>query len=183
MQQQRYYDSNTRGFGIRVTSGGVKSYFIEKRIDNKPQFIYNLLQNRYKNIIFKSKFVFPGNSISGYLSDPRKQISKVIKTTNINFTLHDLRRTFITVAESLELSAYALKKLLNHKSGNDVTAGYIILDLERLRQPMQAIIAKLLKLIGLPISNIETPRCINQFSWCIMIFIIKTGVSNEYRYN
>ena len=121
-----------------------------------PEFTYNLLQKRYKNIAFKSKFVFPGNSISGHLSDPRKQISKVIKTTNINFTLHDLRRTFITVAESLELSAYALKKLLNHKSGNDVTAGYIVLDLERLRQPMQAITDKLLKLIGLPTSNIET---------------------------
>ena len=60
------------------------------------------------------------------------------------------------MAESLELSAYALKKLLNHKSGNDVTAGYIVLDLERLRQPMQAITDKLLKLIGLPTSNIET---------------------------
>ena len=120
-----------------------------------PEFIYNLLQVRYNNAALKSKFVFPGNSISGHLSDPRKQISKVIKTTCINFTLHDLRRTFITVAESLELSAYALKKLLNHKSGNDVTAGYIVLDLERLRQPMQAITDKLLKLIGLPATTIE----------------------------
>ncbi len=121
-----------------------------------PEFIYNLLQRRYNNIVLKSKFVFPGSSISGHLSDPRKQVDKVIAVAGINFTLHDLRRTFITTAESLELSAYALKKLLNHKSGNDVTAGYIVLDLERLRQPMQAITAKLLKLIGLPASNMET---------------------------
>jgi integrase len=59
--------------------------------------------------------------------------------TGITFTLHDLRRTFITVAESLDIPAYALKRLLNHKMSNDVTAGYIITDVERLRIPMQRI--------------------------------------------
>jgi hypothetical protein len=34
---------------------------------------------------------------------------------------------------------YALKRLLNHKMTNDVTAGYIITDVERLRMPMQKI--------------------------------------------
>lgn len=47
--------------------------------------------------------------------------------------IHDLRRTFITIAESLDISAYALKRLLNHKMNNDVTAGHIIIDAERLR--------------------------------------------------
>ncbi len=55
------------------------------------------------------------------------------------FISHDLRRTFATIAESLDLSAYALKRLLNHKMGNDVTAGYIMRDAERLRKPMQQI--------------------------------------------
>lgn len=32
-------------------------------------------------------------------------------------------RTFATIAEGLDLSAYALKRLLNHKMNNDVTAG------------------------------------------------------------
>ena len=40
-------------------------------------------------------------------------------------TLHDLRRTFITAAESLDISAYAVKRLVNHKMSWDVTAGYI----------------------------------------------------------
>ena len=62
--------------------------------------------------------------------------------------LHDLRRTFITAAESLDISAYALKRLLNHKMSNDVTAGYIINDVERLRKPMQLITDHLLKLIN-----------------------------------
>jgi len=71
--------------------------------------------------------------------EPRKQMARVIQESGVHFTIHDLRRTFITVAESLDISAYALKRLLNHKMSNDVTAGYIIKDAERLRAPMQKI--------------------------------------------
>lgn len=56
-----------------------------------------------------------------------------------------LRRTFITIAESLDIPVYALKRLLNHKMTQDVTAGYIIMDVERLRKPMQQITDCLLK--------------------------------------
>lgn len=66
-------------------------------------------------------------------------MAKVIQESGVHFTVHDLRRTFITVAESLNISAYALKSLLNHKMSNDVTAGYIIKDAERLREPIQKI--------------------------------------------
>ncbi|HAU0884427.1 TPA: integrase, partial [Legionella pneumophila] len=59
--------------------------------------------------------------------------------SGVSFTVHDLRRTFATTAESLDLPAYALKRLLNHKMNNDVTAGYIMRDVERLRKPMQRI--------------------------------------------
>ena len=62
--------------------------------------------------------------------------------------LHDLRRTFITIAESLDIPAYALKRLLNHKTANDVTAGYIITDVERLRRPMQQITDHILSLVS-----------------------------------
>ena len=58
------------------------------------------------------------------------------------------RRTFITIAESLDIPAYALKRLLNHKMTNDVTAGYIVADVERLRKPMQLITDFILKCMG-----------------------------------
>lgn len=48
-------------------------------------------------------------------------------------------RKMKSIAESLDLPAYALKRLLNHKQINDVTAGYGIRDVERLRKPMQRI--------------------------------------------
>ncbi len=53
------------------------------------------------------------------------------------------------MAESLDIPAYALKRLLNHKPGADVTAGYIVMDTERLREPMERIARYLLKAAGL----------------------------------
>ena len=77
--------------------------------------------------------------------EPRRQVQKVIELSNVPFTLHDLRRTFITVAESIDVSAYALKRLVNHKMTNDVTTGYIVRDVDRLRKPMEQISAQLLQ--------------------------------------
>ncbi len=39
-------------------------------------------------------------------------------------------------------------RLLNHKMTNDVTAGYIIVDVERLRKPMQLVTDFILKSMG-----------------------------------
>ena len=102
-------------------------------------FLYTLLMRRYAETGKSSPFVFPGDGIKGYLNEPGKQMKRVTAESGVAFTLHDLRRTFITVAESLDISAYAVKRLANHKMANDVTAGYIIGDVERLRIPMQRI--------------------------------------------
>ncbi len=96
----------------------------------------------------RSRHVFPGDGKTGYLIEPRRQIAHVIAHSGVTFTPHDLRRTFITVAESLDIPAYALKRLLNHKMRNDVTAGYIVADVERLRRPMQQIEDFILKASG-----------------------------------
>jgi integrase len=85
---------------------------------------------------------------AGYIIEPKKVMIKIIEMSGVGFTLHDLRRTFITVAEGLDISAYALKRLLNHKMNHDVTAGYIVMDVERLREPMKMISQHLLKLMG-----------------------------------
>ena len=74
-----------------------------------------------------------------YLAYPEKAMRHLRKVSGVEFTFHDLRRTFITVAESLDISGYAIKRLVNHKNGNDVTEGYIISNIERLRSPMQRI--------------------------------------------
>lgn len=113
-----------------------------------PDYLLNLFTAR-KAASSESQFVFPGSGKTGYNVDPRKVMKKIIEASGVTFTLHDLRRTFITIAESLDISAYALKRLLNHKMKHDVTAGYIIMDVERLRKPMQQITEHLLKLVEL----------------------------------
>jgi integrase len=112
-------------------------------------FIFELLKKRNTSRDPDSKFVFPGQGKTSHLVEPREAVRKVRKLSNIEFSLHDLRRTFITNAESLDIPHYALKQLVNHKQGNDVTAGYIVSDPERLRIPMQKVTDKLLRMIGI----------------------------------
>ena len=106
-------------------------------------FLIDLLTERKELAV--NGYVFPGRDGEGYLIEPKRQIQKVIEQSNVQFTIHDLRRTFITIADSLEISAYAIKRLVNHKMKDDVTAGYIISDIERLRGPMQRITDSLLE--------------------------------------
>lgn len=118
-------------------------------------FLYDLLTKRKEEA--KTQYVFPNETNTGYLIDPKKQIANVVKESGVSFSTHDLRRTFITIAESLDISAYSLKRLLNHKMTNDVTAGYIITDVERLRAPMQKITNYILKCIGLKDNALVVP--------------------------
>ncbi|QPJ66736.1 MAG: integrase family protein [Candidatus Nitrohelix vancouverensis] len=105
-------------------------------------FLVKILNERKKLAV--NEYVFPGKDGRGYLIEPKRSIKKVIEQSKVHFIIHDLRRTFITIAESLEISPYAIKRLVNHKMNNDVTAGYIISDIDRLRKPMQKIADKLL---------------------------------------
>jgi len=105
-----------------------------------------VLLNRRKNQS-SNKYVFPDKSNSSYLKEPKSFIKKVSTSTDIEFSTHDLRRTFITIAESLDIPYYALKRLLNHSQANDVTAGYIIDNVERLIDPIEKISRKIQELI------------------------------------
>lgn len=117
-------------------------------------FLYDLFLRRHKNRT--NEFVFPAeNSSSGHIVEPRKTMLKVIELSGVQFDIHSLRRSFITIAEGLDISAYALKRLLNHKMNNDVTAGYIVSDVERLRKPMQQITNWLITSMGIQPQNIQ----------------------------
>lgn len=87
----------------------------------------------------KNEYVFPAREGSGHLIEPKRQIAKVIERSGVQFSMHTLRRTFETTAERLDISHYALKRLINHSTAGDVTAGYIVIDVERLREPMQRV--------------------------------------------
>lgn len=129
--QWDYVDFQDKTFTISETKN--------KNVHTLPMssFVERLLRYRYEAT--ESPYVFPSPINDGPLKEPRTAITRVSNISGVTFTCHDLRRTFITIAESLDIPGYALKRLLNHRDQNDVTAGYIVSNVERLRRPMQTI--------------------------------------------
>jgi integrase len=152
-QQLRWSDVDLRGKTLTVRD--TKNH--EDHTLPLADYLLKLLESRKPQDDPEAEYVFPSYGRHGYMTDPREPLKQVTSGSGVSFTPHDLRRTFITVAESLDIPAYALKRLLNHKMRNDVTAGYIITDVERLRKPMQQVTDFMLKQAGLRASATVTP--------------------------
>jgi integrase len=105
-------------------------------------------------------FVFPSYGASGHLEHVGAAVQMLREKTGIEFSAHDLRRTFITVAEALDISPYAIKALVNHALGTSVTEGYISMSVERLRGPAQLVADRLKVLCGVqpPSGNVAVLR-------------------------
>lgn len=109
-------------------------------------FVRDLLVAR--RALGDAKFVFPGPGKGGHLVDPSFPLEQVAKACAVQVSAHDLRRTFITVAESCDISPIALKALVNHSTGSDVTAGYVQISTERLREAAQKVADRMKELCG-----------------------------------
>jgi integrase len=70
---------------------------------------------------------------------PIKPIKALIKSTGVEFSPHDCRRTFATIAEAVNLPLTMIKRLMNHVTTNDVTGGYIVTEEETLRVALNTI--------------------------------------------
>lgn len=94
-------------------------------------------------------FVFPGTGGSGHIEQPKNACYRLRDNTGVDCSVHGLRRTFASIAESLDIPGYSLKRLLNHATRGDVTANhYLVIDIERLRGHMQRITDYVLKAAG-----------------------------------
>jgi len=100
-------------------------------------YLFHMLQARYETRT--NGYVFAGKGGVGHLRTAQRAVAQVISVSRVRFSLHDLRRSFATVADSLDIPAYALKRLLKHREADDVTSGYVVVTPERLRGPMQKI--------------------------------------------
>ncbi len=100
-----------------------------------------------------AEWVFPGSGQTGHIIETKRFYARVERVGGVSFTLHDLRRTFVTIAESLDIPAYALKRLLNHRTDSDVTGGYIVISVERLRGPVERIAQRILE-----VAKVAPPR-------------------------
>ncbi len=116
-------------------------------------FLVNLFKHRIQQQ--DTPLIFPGPGKSGHFESLNAQLTFVSQRIQHRFTSHDLRRTFVSIAEQLDIQAYTLKRLLNHSAANDVTAGYIIMDVERLREPVNRIAAYLLNAAGMTDKDVK----------------------------
>ncbi|MCP4933666.1 MAG: tyrosine-type recombinase/integrase [bacterium] len=86
-----------------------------------------------------NEYVFPGRDGKGHIVEPKRQVKHVIEQSGVEFSPHDIRRTYATILDILDFSSTTKKRLLNHKSGYDVTDDYIVTDVERFRGPVQQV--------------------------------------------
>jgi integrase len=97
----------------------------------------------------KDRYVFPGPGKSGHLSDLQRPFIAIAEQTSITISAHDLRRGFVTVAESIGTPLSVIKALVGHAPSRDVTAGYVVRNVEDLREPVQRIADRLKELCGI----------------------------------
>jgi integrase len=84
-----------------------------------------------------------------HVTEPRKALARTNKLAGTAVTVHDLRRTYATILESLDCPMSPLKALLGHSLGRDVTGQhYIVISPERLRSWSDKYDAHMQRVIG-----------------------------------
>jgi len=73
------------------------------------------------------------------IEEPKKFITKVAEWSDVPFSTHDLRRTFLSHATAVNISLPVQKELVNHSRKNDVTDGYIQIDSDTLRDAAEKV--------------------------------------------
>jgi integrase len=102
--------------------------------------IYALLKRR--RALGKTQYVFPATGSSGHIQEPKFHFGQIAKATGITVSAHDLRRSYVTVAESCDIGIMALAALVNHVVPG-VTSQYVQMNVDRLRVPAQVVTDKL----------------------------------------
>jgi len=87
----------------------------------------------------RTGFVF-SDAAGARMTNPRYALASIKKRSGIeHVNPHDLRRTYTSIADELNIGKYTVKSLTNHADNGDVTAGYVVVSPERLRSAIQSI--------------------------------------------
>jgi integrase len=85
-------------------------------------------------------YIFNAEKGRGHLKEPKTAVGSVSKSSQIDWSLHDLRRTYTTAASRIDVSYIKLKYLIGHSLTGDVTSNhYTHLNVDDLREPAQRI--------------------------------------------
>jgi integrase len=108
--------------------------------------VYGMLKERRK--LGRTEYVFFANSKSGHVEEPKSFFADIAAASGVQVSPHDLRRTFLTVAEECDIPLLALAALVNHAVPG-VTSSYVQMNVERLRKPAQKVADRLKVLCGI----------------------------------
>ena len=102
-------------------------------------FLFALMTKRYAQAT--NEWVFPSaKSTTGHIVNISKVRQKINKSCGIEFSFHDLRRTFGTIVEKLNYEQYTIHRLLNDKNDDrDRTRDFVQVSDSKLREAMNAI--------------------------------------------
>jgi integrase len=103
-----------------------------------------------RRAIGDTKFVFPADSASGHIEEPKMPLGLVKDACGVAVSAHDLRRTFLSIAERC-VSGVTLKALANHAlADKDVTEGYIGIEPKEIAEAAQVVANRLAELCEIP---------------------------------
>lgn len=106
----------------------------DARLKRTPYLFYAFQEQAARNGVWIPKVG------KDHIKDVRGTIKAIFEGTTLRaITPHDLRRTFLTYADELEISNVVQKALVGHAISTDVTDGYKILTTERLRSAVDRI--------------------------------------------
>lgn len=110
------------------------------------EFLNDLLKARKEQGIERGGWVFPANSKTGHVMEIKFALGKVREITGFEITAHDLRRTYVTIADSCRVPRSITSKLVGHSSDGSMTGQYSNPDVADLREDVETISLELVKL-------------------------------------
>jgi len=120
------------------------------------RFIIGRLKERMKYYYDgPDSYIFPSYGKTGHIVEAKAGLEVVRLATGIKATHHDLRRSFISYCEELEINIFSRKRLANHAIPLDVTEGYTMFSMEKLRVVVEKVAAFILGSAGI---RYQTPE-------------------------
>jgi integrase len=101
-------------------------------------YLAGMLAKHRKTQQPNTRYVF-ASAAGTLLKHPGNPIQRHRKKHGLQWSPHDLRRLYTTVADSLGVPVVVQKKLLNHSTTSDVTFGYTVPELADLRKHQERI--------------------------------------------
>ncbi len=142
------YDTKTKGYQYvpvsETTITILKRRADDARAKKTPYLFYAFQEQAARNGAWIPK------PDSTHIKDVRGTIKSILSGTVLaDITPHDLRRSFLTYADELEISNVVQKALVGHAIPTDVTDGYKIITMDRLRKAVDRVEGYILQHAGL----------------------------------